>query len=169
MSYRVTIDGKQLFGNGKSYEIWDEFIKSQGIQISEEGCYDGEITNFMGALEACERIVLDIEAERQESYKKNRYIIERTAPEDRPRVMAMLDANSLFDLSRMPEQFIDRPNYKIGLFDELYDLTRNGYLFLPYTLFRICEKKLIRILPSKSIRPNAFQLKPGKTLHVHAG
>lgn len=169
MSYRVTIDGKQLFGNGESYKIWDEFIKSQGIQISEEGCYDGKITDFMGALEACERIVLEIEAERQESYKKNRYIIERTAPEDRPRVMAMLDANSLFDLSRMPEQFIDLPNYKIGLFDELYDLTRNGYLFLPYTLFRICKKKLVRSLPSKSIRPNAFQLKPGKTLHVHAG
>ena len=39
MSYRTTVNGMQIFGNNETYPEWDEFIRSQGIAIGEDGDY----------------------------------------------------------------------------------------------------------------------------------
>ena len=69
MSYRTKINGKQLFGNNEWYEEWGEYLISKGIEIDDEGLYEGELDNFMEALEVIEKITMNIEAERRERKK----------------------------------------------------------------------------------------------------
>jgi hypothetical protein len=65
MSYRTTIESVQLFGNNESYPQWIEFIKSQGISVDADGCYEGDITDFMGAVKAVEEIVMELHQQRE--------------------------------------------------------------------------------------------------------
>lgn len=37
MSYRIYVNDTQLFGNNESYPEWDDYVKSQGIEIGPEG------------------------------------------------------------------------------------------------------------------------------------
>lgn len=69
MSYRTKINGKQLFGNNEWYEEWGDYLISKGIEIDDEGLYEGELDNFMEALEVIEKITMNIEAERRERKK----------------------------------------------------------------------------------------------------
>ena len=63
MSYHVYIDNVQLFGNDEDIPAWNEFIKSQGIEIDEATHeYEGEITDFMGMIECLEFIVQNIQS-----------------------------------------------------------------------------------------------------------
>ena len=48
MSYRIRVNGVQIFGNNESYPEWEEFIRSQGIEIGEEGNYEGGDNRFYG-------------------------------------------------------------------------------------------------------------------------
>ena len=41
MSYCTYINGTQIFGNNEYYPEWIEFIRKQGIEVDEEGGYDG--------------------------------------------------------------------------------------------------------------------------------
>ena len=47
MAYRTRVNGVQIFGNNEYYEEWAEFLKSKGIEIDEDGCYDGEIDDVL--------------------------------------------------------------------------------------------------------------------------
>ena len=58
MSYRVRVGDTQIFGNNECYEEWDDFIKSQGVDIDEEGCYDGYIKDVNRGLNVIEDIVM---------------------------------------------------------------------------------------------------------------
>lgn len=64
MSYRTYVNNYQIFGNEEYYDEWIEFIQSQGIEVDEEGCYEGEITDFMSGLVVCENIVNKLEKEK---------------------------------------------------------------------------------------------------------
>lgn len=66
MSYRTNVNGTQIFGNNEWYDEWGEYLISKGIKISDEGLYEGELDDFMEALEVIEKITMNIEAKRRE-------------------------------------------------------------------------------------------------------
>lgn len=168
MAYRTTVNGVQLFGNNESYPQWLDFIKSCGIAVGEEGQYDGEIADFMAAMDVCERIVLSIETERDETRQKLSQSCRRRDAETE----AWLDrhARSLFDLSEIKQEVMDGQGKALAtrLFDALYDLTETGYLFIPMALFRACRNDLELDLGNPN-RFRAYRLKPGRVIRVHAG
>lgn len=145
MSYRTRVNGHQIFGNNECYSEWLTFIKSQGIEINEEGNYEGEITDFMAALEAIEKITMQLHHDRE----------------------------GLFDFTWVPEN-VDKEDpsdkYRSSLFDEEIDMVRHSYALLPYQFFLACQDILERgdmyKIPGHAV---CYKLKAGKTLHVYAG
>lgn len=160
MSYRTHVNDRQIFGNNESYDKWTDFIAKQGIEINEEGCYDGYITDFMGALEVCEQIALDIQSEREQLMKK---IKPHTDSQARPII------RSLYDLSYIPDNLTEDKYIRNGLFDELYELIHNGYLFIPMALYLACRDELQPSETHIGKRWRSYELKPGGRIHVHAG
>lgn len=157
MSYRTCINGTQVFGNNEYYPEWIEFIESQGIEVDDEGLYEGEITDFMGALETVEKITLRLSKERDER-KKN--LLEKF-PE-------YPETPSLFDWTDIPKKCEEK---NMSLFDQLYDAVRNGYAFMPYALFMACQNKIEKddYIDLEILQGNHFhryKLKPGETIHV---
>ena len=58
MSYRTWVENTQIFGNNECYQEWLDFIKNSGIDLEDDdGFYEGEITDVMGALTVIENIV----------------------------------------------------------------------------------------------------------------
>ena len=47
MSYRTYVNNIQIFGNDESFKEWFLFLESQGIEIDEEGHYDGYISDLL--------------------------------------------------------------------------------------------------------------------------
>ena len=70
MSYRTYINNTQVFGNGESYPEWIKYVESKGITVGEEGNYEGQLDDFMEALDVVESIVMRLESERRERKKK---------------------------------------------------------------------------------------------------
>lgn len=174
MSYRVSINGVQLFGNNESYDVWDEFIRSQDIAIGEEGDYDGEIHDFHGAMLACERIAKDLIAERREEAKsilpRLRKLVEQN-PDDEPlRKEYEKWSRSYFDFSSH-ETWLDQ-NVQT-LFDICHEIATTGYVFLPFALYLACRDLLDDPEPGQdedgTFRIRKYRFKPGVTAHVHAG
>ncbi len=155
MSYRTTIEGIQLFGNNESYTQWIDFIKSQGIEVDADGCYEGYITDFMGALVATEQIVMMLHKQREEL---------RSRHGDK---MGRIPLRSLFDLSHIVDQVNSDP--ETSLLDELIEATNQSYAFLPYTLLNACEGKLENAnLFSTPGHMYCYKVKEGERLHVRA-
>lgn len=174
MSYRVTVNGVQLFGNNEEYAIWDDFIRSQGIAIGEDGNYDGEIKDFHGAMLACEAIAMDLARERKEDAAKILPGMTRALeanPDDEPLRRRIADeSRSLFDFSGH-ERYIEE---KIqSLFDTCYEIATTGYVFLPFALYLACRDLLDdpqpAMDPDGTFRIRTYRFKPGMTARVHAG
>lgn len=150
MAYRTYINGTQVFGNNEYYPEWIKYLKSKGITIGEDGEYDGEIDDFMEALDVVESIVIRLEAERRERKKNGEKFF----------------SLSLFDLGNIYDAVVANPTEE-SLFDkELYYL-ENGYMFMPYAFFKACES----ILEYKglSLKGKFFKLKDGCKIRVSAG
>ena len=130
MSYRIYVNNQQLFGNNDCPNKWIEFIKSQGIEVSEDGIYKGEIKDFMECLNTVEDIVLDMNKKIQdynESLNDNKSLNDD--------YKNALEQPELFDLSNLI-------NDESSLLFSLQHLVSNGYLFLPYQLYEICKDKI---------------------------
>lgn len=165
MAYRTYVNDVQVFGNNEYYEEWFEFLRKQGIEPDEEYGYDCRITDFMGAIEACEAIVLRIDAERLEE----RAALLRTMKDESAGSQLLKQHRSLFDLSRIKEEIQKRTEgYRPRLFDELYDLLDSGYLFLPIAFYNACKDDLVLDFAHPD-RFRTYKLKPGRTIHVRAG
>ena len=159
MSYRTYINNVQVFGNNEYYDEWLEFIKYQGIHIDADGCYKGEIKDFMAALSVVESIVLRLNKEREELKEKwngkigNKPIM------------------SFFDFTNIPNSLAKQPDddYKTSLFDALYDTVHETYAFMPYTFFLACQSQLdgdnLYDFKGHAI---CFKLKDGETIKVEA-
>lgn len=161
MSYRTYINNTQVFGNNEYYPEWEEFIKSQGIEVNEDGCYDGEITDFMGALMTIEKIVMRLEKEFQERKDLRNRLNGKHKP-----------IQSLFDFSNIVEELEEQDeNVKFGksLFDKLLHYTQNGYAFMPYAFYMACEDKLERADKRIKGHFHCYKLKDGETINVSAG
>lgn len=154
MSYRTIVNKTQLFGNNEYYPEWIEFIQSQGIKVDSEWNYEGEIRDFMQALSATEQITKRLHDERLEQMQKK------------------LHKRSIFDLNGIPEELDKQyPNdrFRSSLLDELINITKSGYMFLPYTLFKICEPKLEQLDPFTIPRHlYCYKIKDGETITVSA-
>jgi hypothetical protein len=155
MSYRTCVNGEQIFGNGEYYPEWIEFIKSQGIEVDEDGCYEGDITDFMGALVIIENIVLRLNKEREEDKKKR---------DGKTR----MSIESLFDFSNIPQKIAD-PRYETSLLDELHQLIENSYAFMPYVFYQACEEQLVRDhIYTTHNHFFCYKLKDEEKIHVKA-
>lgn len=183
MSYRTTIEDFQIFGNNETYPEWLEFIKSQGITIDEDGNYSGEIHDFMGMLTTIETIVLNLEKERQKEIEqlRQREIEAKNAGKNTEFFTEALHnptsryyKHSIFDLSDIYRDTIKDMNEKDfsclnSLFDRIFDIVNNGYIFMPYQIYNVCKDKL---KPYKVFStPNhyhCYKLKDGETIHVKA-
>lgn len=164
MSYRTYIEDMQIFGNNELYDEWIEFLQSQGVEINEEGIYNGEITDFMGALQVIEKITLRLTKERKrliekfnENNHKNKF-------------------RNLFDFTNIPDKLENQPKIEgyeymsFSLFDELEEIVNNSYAFMPFTFYLACKDKLE---PDKSFAIDnhfsCFKLKDGESIKVSAG
>lgn len=150
MSYRTYINGTQVFGNNEYYPEWIKYLKSKGITIGEDDEYDGEIDDFMEALDVVESIVIRLEAERRERKKNGEEFY----------------SLSLFDLGSIYDAVVANPTHESILDKEFYYL-KNGYMFMPYAFFKACES----ILEYKglSLKGKVFKLKDGCKIKVSAG
>lgn len=174
MSYRTTINGIQIFGNGESYERWDEYIRSQGIEIDEEGWYEGDITDFHGAVIAVEAIVKDLIAERKSDWDKIKHRIEKVLAEDPENEWALKQKSiltrSLLDFSAYEKDIFEHQD---SILDTLFQITNMAYAFFPYILYAACRDQLERLDPMQepdgTFRIHNFKFKPDQAAHVKAG
>lgn len=184
MSYRTNIENVQIFGNNEYYPEWIEFIKSQGIEVDDEGNYSGEIHDFMGMLTTIETIVLNIEKERQNEIKsleqqeikaKNAGKNTKVFTEALHNPASRYYKRSIFDLRNIYENTIKDMNdvnetYLNSLSDRIFDIIDEGYMFIPYQAYNACKYKLE---PCEHFStPNHFycyKIKDGETIHVSAG
>lgn len=167
MSYRTYVEGVQVFGNNEYYPEWMEFIKSQDIAIDNEGCYEGEIHDFMGALVAIEKIVMRLHQEKEDMREKFGGKI------GNKKMYGLFDFTHIVDTIAMNNQVDEDGNrlfeYGDSVFDELCGIVRNSYAFMPYAFFSVCEDKL-EAVDSYSTKDHfhCYRLKDGESIHVIA-
>jgi hypothetical protein len=151
----------QIFGNNEYYEEWLEFIKFQGITVNEDGQYNGEITDFMGALVVVEKITLRLNKEHDELEQKWNG------------KLGIQKIQKYFDFTYIPDKFanVDSPVDELdnSLFDSLKDMVENSYALLPYTFYSACEDLLDRDhIFSTPGHFHCYKLKDGESIHVEA-
>lgn len=120
MSYRTKVNGTQIFGNNEWYEEWGEYLISKGIDIDDEGLYEGELDDFMEALEVIEKITMNIEAERRERKKAGEKFF----------------SQSIFDNGDIYNSLINDDKHYESLFDKEIEIIKCGYMFLPIQFFK---------------------------------
>lgn len=177
MSFRTKVNGVQIFGNNEFYPEWLNFIKSKGIKIDKDGCYDGEITDFMGALKCIEEIVMRLEKERQieiEELKKKEK--DNSSNQDYydeclHKPTSRFYKTSLFDFYPIYAETSDalksNDKYEMSLFDQLLEIIETGYIFFPYQFYIACKDILVKShVFSTEKHFYCFEVKSGKSIHV---
>ncbi len=174
MSYRTTVNDVQIFGNNEYYPEWIEFIQSQNIKINDDGCYDGEITDVMGAIEAIEKIILRLEKERRDEIAKFKKTWEKVEKKEINDIYTK--PSSLFDMSieydNLMEQEIKFPHddYNTSLTDRMIELRKNGYIFMSCLFIDACEDMIEKDRHfSVPKHFNCYKIKDGCKIRVHAG
>lgn len=157
MSYRTYVNEHQIFGNNEYYQEWFDFIKSQGIEVSDEFTYDGYITNVMGAVKAIEKIILRKAKESEET------IISRNGK--------TFKHCKLFDFSNEYGKIImDREDkYGMELTDHILFIEDMSYMFMSVAFINACKDLIERDPKPKRKRLYNYKVKDGKQIHVHAG
>lgn len=122
MAYRTYINGTQVFGNNECYPEWVKYIESKGITVGEDGDYEGEIDNFMEALDVVKSIVMRLELERRERKKNGEKFF----------------SQSIFDLGSIYDEVAEDPE-EGSLLDKEFHYLENGYMFMPYAFYKACE------------------------------
>ena len=154
MSYRTKINGFELFGNNECHKEWLDYIKTQGITVTPEGSYKGELTDFMSALVVIEQMTLRLNKERE--LMSSKYTVKH-----------------LFDWSDIPSKLSEQSEddkYGFSLLDKLFEIVNNGYAFLPYTFYLACRDKLERDKCFSTPQHfDCFKLKEGEKILVEGG
>lgn len=177
MSYRTRVNDVQIFGNNETYPEWDDFIRSQGIEIGEEGDYDGYISDFYGAVTAVEAIVKRLMDERKADWEKEKYHIEKLLSQDPSNSWAADRKTNLtrsyLDFSGFEKYIYGDHTYREPILDALFQIVSESYTFYPYVLYDACRDQLELQDPMKepdgNIRIRNYAFKPGMSAHVHAG
>ncbi len=156
MSYRTEIDNTQIFGNNEYYEEWIDFIKSKGIEVDEDGSYDGEIDDIQGMFEVIDKIARRLIKERHEEVlngKKN---------------FKGEPVKELTDLSGSIYLDDETP---ILMFNQM--MIEEAYCFLPYQVYLAVKDK---IEPTKDVYKKdglewffcSYKIKDREKIRVHA-
>lgn len=154
MSYRTSVNGVQIFGNNEYYQEWADFLQSEGIEIDEDGLYEGYITNLQGMFNVVDKITRRLIDERHQE------IVNGETRFGEP-------LRELTDLSRSAWL-----NEKTPLLMWNMEMIRYAYCFLPYQVFKAVEDII-----EPSDRPYAddkdwfccsYKLKEGKQILVNA-
>ena len=154
MSYKTNVNGTQIFGNNEWYDEWGEYLISKGIKISDEGLYEGELDDFMEALEVIEKITMNIEAKRRE----------------RKETGGKFFSQSIFDNGDIYDSLVNDDEHYESLFDKEIEIIKNGYMFLPIQFFKACEDMLEYTgIDLKGNRTYTYKLKDGCKIKVTAG
>ena len=138
MSYRTYINHVQVFGNNEFYQEWLDFIQSQGIEVSEECTYDGEITDVMGAIKTIEKIILRLAEEHNEHVVSlpvaNAIAKDDISPEKKESELQThsFSHNSMFDFTRTYKNILwdQKDKYGMKLTDHMMFVKNNGYIFM---------------------------------------
>lgn len=157
MSYRTSVNDTQIFGNNEYYPEWENFIKSRGIEIDEDGCYDGEIDDVMGMFDVIDKITKRLINDR---HKK--VVAGELSWDGKP-------LKELTDLSGSMWLKDD----KISILTFNIQMIENAYCFLPYQVFKAVED-VIEVCKHDDPQAVAlgccyYKLKDNKKIHVHAG
>ena len=175
MSYRTYVNNTQIFGNNEFYPEWINFIVEQGIAIDDDYCYDGEIKDFMAALETVEKIVMRLEGERKENRKnleEKLSKLEMTEEEKEERRKRTYGVKSLFDWTNIYDEIDqedDEDRFRTSLFDHLTEIVDSSCAFMPYVLYKACEDKLEQVTPfSINGHSHCFKIKDGEKIIVSA-
>ena len=145
MSYRTCIEDTQVFGNNEYYKEWADFIESQGIEIGEDGDYDGEITDVQGMFNVINKITKRLIKERHEQVEKGETWFGKPYKE-------LADLTDLID---------EDENI---LLSNMYTI-EHAYCFLPYQVYKAIEDKLEEFRPFSG----KMTLKPNEKIQVSAG
>lgn len=157
MSYITSVNGVQIFGNNECYIEWDNFIKSHGIEIDNNGYYDGEIDDVMGMFDTIDKITRRLIEERKRQIHNK-----ETDYEGKPLL-------ELTDLSN--SMWLDN-NTPILMFNE--QILKYAYCFLPYQVY-LAVKDVIEptheVYKKDGVNWNfcTYKLKDGAKIRVHAG
>lgn len=175
MSYRTYIEDTQVLGNNEQYPEWIEFLKQEGIDVSESGEYDGYITNVMGMIITLECIVLRLERERREKRQKViDKLIEKNTPlsEVKETLNRMYGISSLFNFESVFDDIEHEDKtcrFHTTLTDKLIEYSQNAYMFMPYAAIRACEAKIERDEPFSTFGHfYCYKIKPDEKIHVKA-
>lgn len=161
MSYRTYVNGKQIFGNNEWYPEWIAFIQKNGIEVDEEGCYEGQITDFMGALSVVENITLRIAKERE---KKNEEFRKKRA------TRKLAEIFDWTDILKELEDQDETDEFRESLFDRLDMIIHHSYAFMPYALYLTCKDKLEQTRPyTVDGHFDCFKVKEGEFIVVRGG
>lgn len=174
MSFRTTINEVQIFGNNETFTEWLDYLNTKGIKINEEGCYEGEINDFMEMLTVIENITMNMEKHRQEEIIA---LMEQEKKEPNEYLRNILHnpmsehyKRSIFDLREIyqdtKEEIDNHDEYGMSLFDRLDQIVKDGYMFMPYAAFKACETDLEPTKEKIASHFKCYKLKPGKTIKV---
>ena len=157
MSYRTYINGTQIFGNNESYPEWINFIKSKGIEVGEEGQYDGYITDLQGMFNVIDKITQNLINKRHEEVLKG-----KKDWEGKP-------YTELTDLSKSMWLSDNVPILVYNM-----QMINHAYCFLPYQAYKAVED-IIEISDKPYISEDGrewycctYKLKEGKKIHIEA-
>lgn len=173
MSYRTYVEGTQVFGNNEYYPEWIEFIKEQGIEVSDECIYEGEIKDFMKALQVIENIVLRLEKEKRERNEKLEKEMEEKNFSEEEKAFArtkIYGIKSIFDWKNTFDKVTNNNDkYGLSLLDELISIIDESYAFLPYQFLKACEGKIERDKCfSTDQHFNCYKIKENESIYVRA-
>lgn len=173
MSYRISVNGVQLFGNNADYPEWDAYIRAQGIVPDQDGCYEGDLTDFHAGVLALEAAVKRLMAERRDDAKDRKPRIEKILAKDPENAAALRLKSwlgSYFDFSEY-ERWIDEHIQTV--FDACWEIASMGYAFMPFAFWMACRDMLEpedpAVEPDGALRVRKFRFKPGMSAHVKAG
>ena len=160
MSYRMCINGVQIFGNNEGYKEWDDYIKRIGIKIDDNGCYKGYIPDVMEMFEVIDTITRRLIAERHKEIENG-----ETDWYGNPK-------KELTDLTDMKDVPSDCPLLWFNM-----NVVENAICFLPYTVFKAVEKCIERDTSNEAYLkwwkkdgiwwfPCIYKIKEGKKIRV---
>lgn len=156
MSYRTYINGTQVFGNNEFYQEWADFLSSKGIEIDEDGLYDGYIDDLQGMFNVIDKITQKLIDERHQQVLKGEKWFDKPIHE-------LTDLSSSIWLDNKTPLLM----YNMRIIEE-------AYCFLPYQIFKsvediIEEAEKPYVDDYKEWFCCSYKLKDGKKIHVRAG
>lgn len=156
MSYRTRVNGHQIFGNNDYYTEWIDFLQAEGIEVDEEGLYDGYVDNLQGIFDT-----IDVITKKLIDNRHKKIVAGERDWDDKP-------YKELTDLS---DSIWLNDKTPVLIFN--IQMIKNAYCFLPYQLFKAVEDIIEECehdeLGTVRLGYKWYRLKDDKRIHVYAG